>query len=144
MWSFPPLSRRPPPVSRLAFPAKSGRLGKPSPCPQIDRLENFSAGGTTRGRKRPHWLLSLVSPFSSRSRVDSRRPGAVAHSNFGPKRACNSRRIYSRNKINIQNRPLDPARLWDFLKAGDRLGGRGKWGCRAESMPSLMSAAGVM
>lgn len=34
-------------------------------------------------------------------RVESLRSGAVALSNFGPKRAFNSRRIYSSNKISI-------------------------------------------
>lgn len=76
--------------------------------------------------------------------VESLRLGAVAHANFGPKRASNSRSIYSNNKINIQSRPLGPNRRLDFLRAGDRLGSRGKWGCCAESIPSLMSAAGVM
>lgn len=61
-------------------------------------------------------MLSLVSSFSCGSREGSRCSLCVAHSNFGPKRASNSGRIYSSNKINIQSCPLDLARRLAFQK----------------------------
>lgn len=89
-------------------------------------------------------MLSLVSSFSCGSREGSRCSLCVAHSNFGPKRASNSGRIYSSNKINIQSCPLDLARRLAFSKEGDRLGGRGKWECCAEAIPSSVPAPVVM
>lgn len=137
---------RPPPVSRLAFPAKSGRRGKRAPRPAIDRVENFPAGSTARGKKEALLAAVACQFFLLRvRRVESLRPGAVAHSNFGPKRASNSRRIYSSNKINIRSRPFGLTRRLDFLREGDGLWGvEESGGCYAESIPSLMSAPGVM
>lgn len=98
-----------------------------------------------RGRKKALLAAVACQFFLLRvQRLESLRLGAVAHSNFGPKRPSNSRRIYSSNNINIQSRPLGLTRHWDFLREGDRLGSRGKWGCCAEFIPSFLSAPVVM
>lgn len=57
-------------------------------------------------------MAGVVSSFCSRSgESESLRPAAVARSNFGPKRASNSRRIYSTKKINTPSGPLSRGAL---------------------------------
>lgn len=91
-------------ASRLAFPAKSGRLGvgweDTGSVPSCRSLawKTFQREASRGGRRRPRRLLSLVSVLLRVRGVESQRPGAVAHSNFGPKRASNSCRICSSNK----------------------------------------------
>lgn len=66
-----------------------GGGGKRAPRPPIDRVENFPAGSTVRGKEKKALLGAVACQFFLlRVRgVESLRPGAVAHSNFGPKRA---------------------------------------------------------
>jgi hypothetical protein len=110
---------------RLAFPAESDRRGGNGLLVlRSIAWKTFQPEAPRGVRRRPCWLLSLVSSFFSWSgEWESRRPAAVAHSNFGPKRASNSRRIYSSNKINISSRPLALAQAFGCFK-----GSRKAWG----------------
>nr|XP_036874961.1 uncharacterized protein LOC118972504 [Manis javanica] len=127
--AFQPFPGRPPSVSLLAFPAKSGRRGKQAPCPPIDRVENFTAGSAVWGKEKALcWLLSLVSFLLRVRREETLCPGAVTHSNLGPKHASNSRTIYSSHKINIQSRPPGLVGHLGLLREKTSLGIEGSGG----------------
>jgi hypothetical protein len=115
-----PLSPPPPAELSRSFSADPPPIfGSPSVQSQAgNRLQGkLSSGRHCAGEMEASRVAGVVSSFCSRSgESESLCPAAVARSNFGPKCASNSRRIYSTKKINTPSGPLSRGGPWGCLK----------------------------